>query len=100
MPCCILNPIDLCKIPACAELFDTDQIATEPGTWKLVLQFLGAEYSIEQDFDEDEALIFLITKPLNESQQYLAQIKKPDDSVFTFGDPEHDGFKFETVISL
>jgi hypothetical protein len=101
MSCCVLKPLNLCDFPACGDLFDTQQTATESGIWKLKYKFLGAEYTMEQEFDEGDALIFMISN-LNEAHEYLAQILKPDDSIFTFtvDDVQYDGLQFHTVLSF
>lgn len=103
MSCCTINPKKLCKIPSCTTTLVTGFVATDAGTYTLILMFLAAQYRYSHTFDVDEPLDFNLTdKLLNENQEYIGQIIDSTGTIVELhdGDIVYDGIQFETVISL
>lgn len=106
MSCCCTNTLLLCKVPVCGAdaLIKTGATATEAGEYKLVVGFLGNDFTISKIFAMGEDLNFP-SGGLNEYYVFTGSIYKPDGTVFliTVGAGEdaidYDCIYFETIMN-
>lgn len=104
MPCCCVNTLNLCNVSICGRL-ELDKVATEESpnglTYKLVVDYLGTQITIEEDQAEGENISFDISK-LNENYQYTGQVFDGAGNQVSFesGDEVFDCIKFKTVQAI
>ena len=100
--CCCLKTLDLCTVPICGrlELNVTAMDAGSPGgtSYKLVLDFLSYQISVEQEQVEGQNVSFDVSM-LNENYQYTGQLFDPNGDLVTIEDSpnSYDCIKFKTI---
>lgn len=102
MSCCCNKIKNLCDVALCGGMIETGVLAAKEGTYKLVLDFLGVEYTISQDFDPDEELNFS-PEGLNENFTFTGKILDPDGDLVSLDDGSggsiFDCLSFKTKLS-
>ncbi len=104
MPCCCVKTLNLCNTSVCGTL-ELDKVAVmESGgdsTYRLVLDFLETEITIEQMQTEGENIFFPVTG-LNENFQYTGKVYDGAGQLVEFqdGDQTYDCIKFKTIQGL
>jgi len=98
--CCCSKTLKMCSVNICDGIIDLGVVAQTSGIFKLMLNFLGGKVTIEQEFDEDEEIIFNISS-LNENFEYSGKLFEPDDDqvILNKDGVEYDCFKFSTYIN-
>ena len=99
MSCCCTNTLDLCKQNVCDSI-DMGIGAAIPGTYKLVMYFLGMRISIEKEFIVGQQIIFPL-EGLNEEFEFISELYDPIGDKLTkiIDGVEYNCFKFKTVIN-
>ena len=98
MSCCNINPKQLCKVEVCTGVIDTGLTAASAGTYQIVFNNNGFIYTANEDFEENEPIIFSVVG-LNENQEYIAEIIRPDGNKLTIPNPpaaDYDSVQFTT----
>lgn len=101
MSCCCTNILQLCRVSVCG----TDNIVTgvnapAGGNFKLVLDYLGVDVTINKTFVEDDPLNFP-SAGLNEDYKYTGKIIGPDGEQveLEIDDVTYDCIAFQTGLS-
>ena len=101
MACCCTNTLELCKVSVCgsAEIV-TGMTVTEPGNYRLELNYLGVTVNINKTFEADEELNFPAAN-LNEDYKYTGKVYGPDGDPFpiVIEEVSYDCIAFQTVLS-
>lgn len=108
MSCCCVKTLNLCNVPVCGSL-ELDVVATiesgaESGAeliYKLVLDFLNTQITLEQIQAEGENVTFDISM-LNENHQYEGKLYNSSGGLVSIeSDGEtYDCIKFKTVMNV
>src|SRR5690606_30577605 len=101
MACCCTRILDLCSVTPCdSGRVVTGMQVTTPGTYTLVLDYLGVDVKIPVELEEGEALDFP-AENLNEKYKYTGKIIGPDGQAFPVisGEQEFDCISFQTRLS-
>lgn len=105
MPCCCLKILNLCDAPVCGEL-ELPVIAVDFGSpggtiYKLVLDFLNTQISLEQEQVEGQNVTFDISA-LNENFQYTGKLYDPNGDLVTIEDSpdSYDCIRFKTKVNV
>lgn len=105
MPCCCLKTLNLCNVPVCGTL-ELDIIAIDAGspngaTYKLVLDFLNVQITLEQEQTEGQNVKFDVSA-LNENYQYTGKLFDPNGDLVTIDDSpnSYDCIKFKTIMNV
>lgn len=103
--CCCINTLNLCDAPIC-ETLELDVIAIDMGSpngtnYKLVLDFLNVQITLEQEQTAGENVSFDISA-LNENYQYVGKLYDPNGDLVTIEDSpnSYDCIKFKTVMNV
>jgi hypothetical protein len=99
MSCCCSKIKELCSVQVCeGGLIETGIVAPATGEYKLVLDFLGTEFTITKDFLIDEDLSFP-AQGLNENFKYTGKVLDPNGDKLSFGEELFDCVSFQTKLS-
>lgn len=106
MACCCTNILQLCNVPVCGAgaVIKTGVNAAVDGIHKLVLEFLGVEYTVQADIIATEEIIFPAGE-LNENYHFTGKIFDPAGaqiSIIQGEEPDqitYDCIGFKTVVS-
>jgi len=99
--CCCTSTLKYCDQNICGDGVDFNVQAQIPGVFQMVASFLNTQILIEQEFAQDEEIIFPIDK-LNENYEYTVELFDPngDRIIIQKDDINYDCFKFRTVIQM
>lgn len=98
--CCCTNTLDLCRQSVCDTL-DIGITAQLHGVYKFIVDFLGTEITLAEEFEVDDELEFDITG-LNENMTFTGKLYQPNDKqiIISKDGVSYDCIKFKTVISV
>jgi hypothetical protein len=105
MPCCCVKTLNLCNVPVCGVL-ELNVTAIDAGSpngtsYKLVLDFLSYQITVEQEQTEGENVSFDVSM-LNENYQYAGRLIGPNGDPVSIEDSpnSYDCIKFKTVLNV
>lgn len=102
MSCCCNKIKNLCDVALCGGSIETGVLAAKAGVYKLVLDFLGVEYTISEEFQINDELNFP-PDGLNENFTFTGKILDPDGDLVSLDDGSggnvYDCLSFKTKIS-
>ena len=102
MACCCSNILELCRVSVCdAGLVKTGIAAPATGTYKLVLDYLETEVTVEAAIEEGQDIEFP-AGDLNENYKYTGKIVGPDGEqlTMTVGEIQYNCLSFQTQLAF